>query len=540
MLNLIANGQTFTKTITFTSRNAISLNAFATFVYGAGVQYVTHSTTSGIFDGTTWTIGTVGLNETVSLELQVEVIDYTENLTISWEGFADVDSRLENNSGTWTITFDFACDDLNPCIPEPQTLSYEIGTQMLSISEGNSVQIPNTEYRLVLDGHQIQLTDIVGSIISFVDLPDEAFDTYTISINGNYLRLIKNGITIVSNILLPTYTLSGSGSTVYLTNNQTGVVTSYAVPSAGGADGSVTNVVLTGTDLDFTAINGGFGGTVDLSSLVTVDTNTTYTLEVNGGNLELIDDSLAVISSIPLPVDTNTTYTISIVGRTITLTPSSGPAQNITVPDIAVADLQLTGHLIATITDLDGDDHEVKETVTSITYDVNDNLVYVDEEGLETVIKYANELLPMQLMHSESMPIQIAHLMGADPTSAKANFVVPYTVSNELYDTYKLKEWTVYAKNLLPPDGTTVTVTLTEIDGTGLTVSGSEDEIVIATDDVRYHQIIEYPLWDGIGPATNAIQGFMVSITADAGNRVDENTEIHITLYYDQISNTPV
>lgn len=547
MLTLISNGDKFTRTIKFNSYFNSSANVTVQFVYTDGLVYSNHSASKGVFDGTTWTIGTLALNEEVELALEVEVVDHTKELRVSWEGFADVDRLLTNNSGSWTIQFDFSCDDISTCIPEPQTLSYEISTHTLSISDGNSVQIPNTEYRLNLDGHQIQLTDIVGAIISFIDLPDEAFDTYTISINGNYIRLIKNGTTIVSNVMMPTYTLSGSGSTVYLTNNLTGAVSSYAVPSSGGADGAITLVELDGTDLNFTGINGAFDGTIDLSGFV--DTNTTYTLQLVGNELRLLDDTPSIVSTITLPSDTNTTYTLSRSGLTLSLTPSSGPVQNVTLPDISVADTQPTGKTIATITKLAGTTNTIKETVTGIVYDGNGTPSYVDEEGNSTEITVGDAALPngtfyqLDLMHSESLPILLRHLNGDDPTTAVANFVIPDFIAN--YEDnwpgqwYWLKEWTVVAKNLVGPDfGGNVVLKLRHINGESLaTFIGSADTITIASAGTRYKAEPYLPLKTGsaVDPLANtALLGFMVEIDSDTANRVDENTEIHITIYYER------
>ncbi len=547
MLRLISNGQTFTKIITFTSRYAASTNSFVEFIYGDGLEYTTHSVSKGVFDGHIWTIGSLALNEVVTLELQVTITDYTQLLRVSWEGYADIDRLQENNSSFWDIAFDFACDDLSPCIPDPQLLSYEVGTHTLSISEVNSVVIPNTEYRLNLDGHQVQLTDIVGSIISFIDLPDEAFDAYTISINGNYLRLIKNGTTIVSNIMMPTYTLSGSGSTVYLTNNSTGAVSSYAVPSSGGADGAITLVELDGSDLNFTGINGAFNGTIDLSAFV--DTNTTYTLQLVGNEIRLLDDTPAVVSTVTLPADTNTTYTISRSGLTISLTPSTGPVQNITIPDIAIADTQLTGKTIATVTKLAGTTNTIKETITSIEYDVDGNPSYVDEEGNLTAITVSPTSLPdgtfyqLDLMHSESLPILLKHLNSEDPTTATSSFVIPNYIAN--YEAaftgqwYWLKEWTVVAKNLNGIDaGGDVTLKLKHIDGQSLaTFTGTDDTIVVTSENTRYFKTPHLALKTGAAAdplANTALLGFMVEIDSDPGNRIDENSEIHITIYYER------
>ena len=547
-LRLIANGQTFTKIITFTSRYAASTNAFVNITFGDGVVYTTHSASKGIFDGSTWTIGSLALNEVVTLELQITVVDYTQLLRVSWEGFADVDRTQLNNSGVWNIDYDFACADLDPCIPAPQLLSYEIGTHTLSISNGNSVVIPNTEYRLNLDGHQVQLTDIVGSIISFIDLPDEAFDAYTISINGNYLRLIKNGTTIVSNIMMPTYTLSGAGSTVYLTNNLTGAVSQYTVPSSGGADGSITLVELDGADLNFTGINGGFNGTVDVSALL-VDTNTTYTLQLVSNSIRLVDNAANIISTIPLPVDTNTTYTLSRSGLTLTLTPSSGPAQNVTLPDISITDTQPTGKTIATVTKLAGTTNTIKETITGIEYDVDGNPSYVDEEGNLTAITVSPTSLPdgtfyqLDLMHSESLPILLKHLNSEDPVTATSCFVIPDYIAN--YEDaftgqwYWLKEWTVVAKNLNGIDaGGNVTLKLRHIDGQSLaTFTGTDDTIVVTLENTRYFKNPYLALKTGAAAdplANTALLGFMVEIDSDPGNRIDENSEIHITLYYER------
>lgn len=542
MARIIENGQTYTKTIKFTSRYNSSSNVVVDFIYGDGLEYTSHTVSTGIFDGNQWIIGNLAANQQITMELQVTIIDYTQLLRVSWTGSVDIDALLTNNTGTWDITYDFACEDFADCIPEAQLLSYEISTKTLSITQGNSVQIPNTEYRLNLDGHQIQLTDIVGAIISFVDLPDEAFDTYTISINGNYLRLIKNGTTIVSDIMMPTYTLSGAGSTVYLTNNLTGAVSSYAVPSSGGADGSITLVELDGTDLEFTGINGGFNGTVDLSSLA-VDTNTTYTLQLSGNNLQLVNNSAVVVSTIPLPVDTNTTYTLSRSGLTVSLTPSSGPVQNITLPDISITDTQPTGKTIATVTKLAGTTNTIKETITSIVYDINGNPSYVDEEGNETPITVpTTSVSQLDLMHSETLDIQIKHLMGDNILDATARFVVPFYIAD--YDTnfpgekYWLREWSAVATNLYGIDaGGNVVLKLRHLDGTamGVECATGEDIVTITTENVRYYSEPFVLLKPEAGTYNGVpLPGFLIEILSDSGSRLTENSTIHVTLYYEK------
>ena len=142
------------------------------------------------------------------------------------------------------------------------------------------------------------------------------------------------------------------------------------------------------------------------------------------------------------------------------------------------------------------------------------------------------------------MPILLKHLNGADPTSAKANFVLPHYIAN--YETtfpgqwYWLKEWTVVAKNLVGPDGggNNVTLKLRHINGESLaTFTGTDDTITVASSNVRYYKTPHLAVKTGAAAdplANTALLGFMVEVTDDPANRIDQNTEIYITLYYER------
>lgn len=95
-------------------------------------------------------------------------------------------------------------------------------------------------------------------------------------------------------------------------------------PNAGGgsgsADGVVSNVQLTGTDLDFTGANGGFNGTVDLSTL--------------GGSTQGIDSVLALSQNITAPRG------INLNGFDLTISGNSGDFTVANANDILLAPIQ--------------------------------------------------------------------------------------------------------------------------------------------------------------------------------------------------------
>ena len=70
--------------------------------------------------------------------------------------------------------------------------------------------------------------------------------------------------------------------------------------------------------------------TGDAQTITIPDNNTKYGLNITGNRVSLVEGGTTTSVTVP---DNNTTYSISNNGSSITLTPSSGNAQTITVPD---------------------------------------------------------------------------------------------------------------------------------------------------------------------------------------------------------------
>lgn len=265
-------------------------------------------------------------------------------------------------------------------------LSKSGSTITLTGSDGStsSVTDSNTTYTISASGDTITLTGSDGSTDTATIADNDT--TYTFSISGNVLTITPSSGS-PQTVTLPdedtTYTLSISGSTVTLTGSDgstdsvTVPNTTYTISKSGstvtltGSDGSTSTFTDSDTTYPSMTQAQGEAGTSTTDSVITpkvlhdvissLDEDTTYTISISGNVLTLTpssgtaqtvtlpnDDTTYSISasgdtitltgsdgstSTATVADDNTTYTISISGHTITLTPSAGTAQTITVPD---------------------------------------------------------------------------------------------------------------------------------------------------------------------------------------------------------------
>lgn len=96
----------------------------------------------------------------------------------------------------------------------------------------------------------------------------------------------------------------------------------FDVPSGGGGGGATYRLEKTGDSIKLTE-----DGTV-VSTVI--DANTEYSFSINDHTLTITPSS-GTGQTVTIP-DENTTYTLSISGTTLTLTPSTGSAQSVTLP----------------------------------------------------------------------------------------------------------------------------------------------------------------------------------------------------------------
>ena len=209
--------------------------------------------------------------------------------------------------------------------------------------------------------------------------------TYTFTINDHTMTISgSDGST--QTITLPdnntTYTLSKSGSTITLT----------------GSDGSTTSVTDDNTTYSGMTQAQGEAGTSTTKMVISpkvlhdvveaLDDNTTYSIGISGHTITLTP-SEGTPQSVTVP-DNNTTYTISKSGNTVTLTGSDGSTQTFTDSDTtysAGTGLQLSGTTFSVKTGYttSGNNRKVQADSNGNLYVVqkDDNTTYTAGGGLQ-------------------------------------------------------------------------------------------------------------------------------------------------------------
>lgn len=127
----------------------------------------------------------------------------------------------------------------------------------------------------------------------------------------------------------------------------------FDVPQGGGGGGATYRLNKSGSNIRLTE-----DGTV--VSTVT-DDDTKYTFSMSGNTLTITPSS-GTAQTVTIPND-NTTYTLSISGNTLTLTPSTGSAQSVPLPTGTTYTLTKSGNTI-TLTGSDGSTASVTDKDT--------------------------------------------------------------------------------------------------------------------------------------------------------------------------------
>ena len=264
------------------------------------------------------------------------------------------------------------------------TLSKSGSTVTLTGSDGStsSVTDADTKYGLQLQNGKLKLVE--GGNVSEITLPDDD-TTYTLSISGHTVTMTgSDGST--SSVTIPdantTYSLSKSGNTITLT----------------GSDGTTTSVTDSNTTYSGMTQAQGEAGTSTTNMVISpkvlhdvieaMDDDTTYSLSISGHTITLTPSSGSA-QSVTVP-DNNTTYTISKSGSTVTLTGSDGSTQTFTDSDTtysAGTGLQLSGTTFSVKTGYttSGNNRKVQADSNGNLYVVqkDDNTTYTAGTGLE-------------------------------------------------------------------------------------------------------------------------------------------------------------
>lgn len=256
---------------------------------------------------------------------------------------------------------------------------------------------------VTLTGSDLIFTGSGGAFSGTIDLSGLSGTTYTASngielVNPTEFGLIDVARTNSSTAESPAHT--GTFTVIDdITTNTKGQVTGVNVktitlPASGtGADGVITNVALTGTDLVFTGSNGGFNGTVSLSTLG-ADGNATYTLGlVAGGVNDTVvkltganggaDSQFTLAGGTGISITENTNTNTIVIASTVTDTNDIDYISNVA---LSGSNLDFTGigNGFNGSIDLSSLSTTV-ETLTSLSINAN-TLTYTDENGVDTDI----------------------------------------------------------------------------------------------------------------------------------------------------------
>ena len=253
---------------------------------------------------------------------------------------------------------------------DAQTLSLS-GTD-LTISNGNTVDLSSlagVSYTagqgLTLAGTEFSMTDVTRTNSSTAESPAH---TGTFTVIDDITTNTKGQVT---NVNVKTITLPASGT---------------------GADGVITDVSLSGTDLRFTGSNGGFNGIVDLSGLS--DGNATYTLGLvaSGANDTVVkltganggaDSQFTLAGGAGITVTENTSTNTIVIASTVTDTNDIDYVREVVLNGDSL-DFTGIGNAFAGSIDLSAYAN-VPETLTRLILNAN-ILTYRDEAGVDTNI----------------------------------------------------------------------------------------------------------------------------------------------------------
>lgn len=280
--------------------------------------------------------------------------------TITLAGSGGDLSSVTDADTTYTFSLSGNTLTITPSGGTPQTITLPDDNTTYSISiSGNvvtltgsdgstdSITIPNdnTTYTLSISGNTLTLTPSVGTPQS-VTIPDED-TTYYISVDGDLLSLFgsdgssssvnipdvhPNEIKYVSYKFdswedIHEWYRQGKYIVLHVEDTESEERHERFLQLVDFDDETQTFIFVAPDDNGvYYAILG--SNTRDYSYVA--NTNTTYTISVSGHTLTLTPSS-GDAQSITLP-DDDTTYTISVSGNNLTLTPSSGTAQEITLP----------------------------------------------------------------------------------------------------------------------------------------------------------------------------------------------------------------